>query len=34
VKTEVLGFTTKAWKGGQSREDWVKAGKPSSGPPQ
>jgi cobaltochelatase CobT len=30
VKTEVLGFTTKAWKGGLSREDWVKAGKPSS----
>ncbi|HRX75514.1 MAG TPA: cobaltochelatase subunit CobT, partial [Hyphomonas sp.] len=26
VKTEVLGFTTKAWKGGLSREDWVKAG--------
>ncbi|MCA8891886.1 MAG: cobaltochelatase subunit CobT [Hyphomonas sp.] len=30
VKTEVLGFTTKAWKGGLSREDWVKAGKPAS----
>ncbi|MFN4025517.1 MAG: cobaltochelatase subunit CobT [Hyphomonas sp.] len=30
VKTEVLGFTTKAWKGGISREDWVKAGKPQS----
>lgn len=29
VKTEVLGFTTKAWKGGLSREDWVKAGKPA-----
>jgi len=28
VKTEILGFTTKAWKGGLSREDWVKAGKP------
>lgn len=28
VKTEILGFTTKAWKGGISREDWVKAGKP------
>ncbi len=28
VKVEILGFTTKAWKGGQSREDWVKAGKP------
>jgi cobaltochelatase CobT len=29
VKTEILGFTTRAWKGGQSREDWLKAGKPS-----
>ena len=29
VKTEVLGFTTKAWKGGLSREDWIKAGKPA-----
>ena len=29
VKTEILGFTTKAWKGGMSREDWIKAGKPS-----
>ena len=28
VKTEILGFTTKAWKGGMSREDWIKAGKP------
>ena len=28
VKVEVLGFTTKAWKGGQSREAWVGAGKP------
>jgi len=28
VKTEVLGFTTRAWKGGQSREKWVGAGKP------
>ena len=28
VKTEILGFTTRAWKGGQSREAWVKAGKP------
>jgi cobaltochelatase CobT len=30
VKTEILGFTTKAWKGGQAREDWVKAGKPGN----
>ena len=28
VKNEILGFTTRAWKGGQSREAWVKAGKP------
>ncbi len=28
VKTEILGFTTKAWKGGQSREQWLAAGKP------
>ncbi len=30
VKVEILGFTTKAWKGGQSRDAWLKAGKPSS----
>jgi len=30
VKVEILGFTTRAWKGGQSREDWLKAGKPAS----
>ncbi len=29
VKTEILGFTTRAWKGGTSREDWLKAGKPA-----
>ncbi len=28
VKVEILGFTTKAWKGGQSREEWLRAGKP------
>lgn len=28
VKVEILGFTTKAWKGGQAREAWVRAGKP------
>jgi cobaltochelatase CobT len=28
VKTEILGFTTRAWKGGLAREDWLKAGKP------
>jgi len=27
VKTEVLGFTTRAWKGGQSRESWLLSGK-------
>jgi cobaltochelatase CobT len=29
VKTEILGFTTRAWKGGQAREDWLAAGRPS-----
>ena len=28
VKTEILGFTTRAWKGGQSRESWLAAGRP------
>ena len=28
VKVEILGFTTRAWKGGQSRESWLQAGKP------
>lgn len=30
VKVEILGFTTKAWKGGQSREQWLGNGKPPS----
>ncbi|WLR92107.1 cobaltochelatase subunit CobT [Shinella zoogloeoides] len=30
VKVEILGFTTKAWKGGQSREKWLGSGKPQS----
>ena len=30
VKVEILGFTTRAWKGGQSREAWISAGKPAS----
>lgn len=30
VKVEILGFTTKAWKGGQSREAWLGGGKPSN----
>lgn len=29
VKVELLGFTTRAWKGGQSREKWVADGKPT-----
>ncbi len=29
VKTEILGFTTRAWKGGQSREHWLAAGRPA-----
>ena len=29
VKVEILGFTTRAWKGGQSREAWISAGKPA-----
>jgi len=28
VKVEILGFTTRAWKGGASRDEWLKAGKP------
>jgi len=27
VKVEILGFTTKAWKGGQSREEWLQDGR-------
>jgi cobaltochelatase CobT len=30
VKVEILGFTTRAWKGGQSRESWLTAGKPAN----
>ena len=29
VKTEILGFTTRAWKGGQSREKWLADGRPA-----
>lgn len=29
VKVEILGFTTKAWKGGQAREQWLKQEKPA-----
>ena len=28
VKVEILGFTTRAWKGGSARDAWIKAGKP------
>jgi cobaltochelatase CobT len=30
VKVEILGFTTRAWKGGQAREAWLTAGKPAA----
>jgi cobaltochelatase CobT len=30
VAVEILGFTTRAWKGGQSRERWLAAGKPAN----
>jgi cobaltochelatase CobT len=30
VKVEILGFTTKAWKGGQAREKWLAGGKPQT----
>lgn len=30
IKTEILGFTTKAWKGGKSREKWINQNKPSN----
>ncbi len=30
VRVEILGFTTRAWRGGQSREDWINASKPSN----
>ncbi len=30
VKVEILGFTTRAWKGGQSREAWLAANKPAN----
>ena len=29
VKVEILGFTTRAWKGGQSREKWLAEGRPA-----
>ena len=30
VKVEILGFTTRAWKGGQAREAWLAQGKPTT----
>ncbi len=30
VRVEILGFTTRAWRGGQSREQWINAGKPAN----
>jgi len=30
VKVEILGFTTRAWKGGQAREAWLQAGRPAN----
>ena len=30
VKVEILGFTTRAWNGGQSRESWLQGGKPAN----
>jgi cobaltochelatase CobT len=30
VKVEILGFTTRAWKGGQAREQWLASGKPQA----
>jgi cobaltochelatase CobT len=30
VKVEILGFTTRAWKGGQAREKWLSEGKPAN----
>ncbi|WP_332060057.1 cobaltochelatase subunit CobT [Bartonella sp. CB74] len=30
IKVEILGFTTKTWKGGQSREQWLSQNKPNN----
>ena len=30
VKVEILGFTTRAWKGGRSREKWLEQGRPAN----
>tara|TARA_B100000700_G_C15029624_1_gene849847 strand:+ start:184 stop:1995 length:1812 start_codon:yes stop_codon:yes gene_type:complete len=30
VKVEILGFTTRSWKGGKARDEWIKNGRPSN----
>jgi cobaltochelatase CobT len=30
IRTEVLGFTTRSWRGGRALSDWVQAGKPAA----
>ena len=30
VKVEILGFTTRSWKGGKARDEWIKNGRPTS----
>ena len=30
VMVEILGFTTRAWKGGQARDEWIRSGKPAN----
>ena len=30
VRVEILGFTTRAWRGGQSREEWINGGRPAN----
>ena len=30
VKVEILGFTTRAWKGGSARDEWIRSGKPAT----
>ena len=30
VKVEILGFTTRSWKGGNARDEWIKNGRPSN----
>ena len=30
VKVEILGFTTRSWKGGKARDEWIKNGRPAN----